>query len=620
MLNRSFIQPGTIALVGGSANTSKPGGNIIRNLISDERFEGELIVINPNQKEVQGIPCLSSVEEIDKEVDLGILAIPAHVCLKEIQRLHEHCATRSFVILSAGFKEIGSAGNQLENALLDYALENNLQIVGPNCIGWITPYYPGAFTTPIPVPAPQGVDLVSSSGATAVFLMEQGLSEGLQFNGVYSVGNAMMVGIEEVLEFLDHDYNKSSSQVKMLYIESIHDPIKFHKHCLSLSQKGCRLVAIKSGTTEVGQKAASSHTGALSNPDQSVGALFRKSGVIRCDSRDQLITLGKVLVHPELRGNRLAVITHAGGPGVMLADNLENSGFELPAPRMNEEETLLANLHHGSSVKNPFDILATGTEKELQTVLSFCLGKSYYNGICIIFGSPGLFDESLVFELIRQHQKTSSKPIYTVIPSNLNASREIQSYTANGGVYFSDEAQLAQGLELMRGGILAPHGEFNVLHVNNKKQKIEFIPTVDAFRHLEQVGMQTAEYLVCEDLNNESITFLDAHKRIVLKAIDMQHKSDQKAVFTDICTTNHLDRSFRSLREQGYNGEVLLQEHLSGHEIYLGISYDENFGHNLYVGEGGIYVEARKDIVNTLYPINKEESEFLSQELRVREI
>jgi len=392
MLNQQIIQPRSIVVVGGSNNVQKPGGKVLKNLI-DKCFGGELLVVNPKEDEVQGIKSYTDVAQLP-QVDLAILAIAAKFCPDTVKILAETKQTKAFIILSAGFGEESEAGKLLENKIVETVNAHNACLIGPNCIGVLTQHYAGVFTLPIPKLDNRGVDFISGSGATAVFIMEAGIPKGLTFSSVFSVGNSAQIGVEEVLEYLDNTFDESSSsKVKLLYIESIKKPQKLLKHASSLINKGCRIAAIKSGASEAGSRAASSHTGALAGSDVAVDALFRKAGIVRCYGREDLIAVASVFMHKPLIGKNIAVITHAGGPAVMLTDSLSKGGLHIPPIKGEMADELLSKLFAGSSVANPIDFLATGTAEQLGTIIDYC--DQHFDTIdamVVIFGSPGLVE------------------------------------------------------------------------------------------------------------------------------------------------------------------------------------------------------------------------------------
>ncbi len=319
MLNKELLNPSSVVVVGGSDDVYKPGGAVLRNVL-ESPFKGPVYVVNPKAEEVQGVKSYHTVEELP-QVGCAVIAIAAKFCLHTVEVLAREKGCRGFVILSAGFSEESHEGAELEKRIVEVIDSVGGSLIGPNCTGILTSHYNGSFTSPVPKLDPQGIDLISGSGATAIFIEDNGIRKGLKFNSVWSVGNSAQIGVEEAMEYLDESFDPAtSSRIKLFYIESINKPDKFLKHAASLRRKGCRLAAIKSGSSEAGGRAASSHTGALASPDVAVDALFRKAGIVRCNGREELMTVAGIFMYPELQGNRMAIITHAGGPAVMLTD------------------------------------------------------------------------------------------------------------------------------------------------------------------------------------------------------------------------------------------------------------------------------------------------------------
>ncbi|HSM46754.1 MAG TPA: CoA-binding protein, partial [Draconibacterium sp.] len=237
MVNDKLLHPQSIAIIGASNNISKPGGKIVKNLIENQ-FAGQLYAVNPNESVVQGIPSFSSVNELPS-VDLAILAVAAQHCLPAIKFLAEENDTKAFIIISAGFGEMGESGKQLEKEIVEIVNQHNACLIGPNCIGVMTPQHTSVFTTPIPKLTPDGCDFISGSGATAVFIIESGIPKGLRFANVFSVGNSAQTGVEDILAYLDETYEDGiSPRVKLLYIENIDNPDKLLEHASSLINKG----------------------------------------------------------------------------------------------------------------------------------------------------------------------------------------------------------------------------------------------------------------------------------------------------------------------------------------------------------------------------------------------
>lgn len=306
MINKQLIDPKSIVVVGGSNNTSKPGGRALKNLL-EGKYKGDLYVVNPKQSEVQGVKAYHDVADIPN-CDLAIIAIAAKYCLNTIKVLAEKKNTKAFIILTAGFSEESEEGAKLEKEILEVVNSVGGSLLGPNCIGYINVNYAGAFvlSDPIPTMSPKGADLISGSGSTALFILETGMSLGLSMNSIASVGNSAQIGVEEWLEYMDETYEHGkSSNIKLLYIESIKKPEKLLKHAKSLIAKGCKIAAVKAGSSAAGSRAATSHTGALAGSDTAVDALFRKAGIVRCYGRNELATVGTIFKAGEMKGRNM---------------------------------------------------------------------------------------------------------------------------------------------------------------------------------------------------------------------------------------------------------------------------------------------------------------------------
>ena len=446
MINRELLDPQSIVIVGGSNNQHKPGGAIVRNLLQGG-YKGTLRIVNPKEDEVQGIKVFHDVKELPP-TELAVLVIPAKLCPDTAETLARDKGVKAFIIISAGFGEETKAGAALEQRILDTCERYGASLIGPNCIGLLNRQHHSVFTQPIPNLNPKGVDFVSGSGATAVFILESAVIKGLQFNSVWSIGNGKQIGIEDVLQYMDEHFDaEHDSRVKLLYIENVGNPDKLLFHAASLIRKGCRIAAIKAGSSESGSRAASSHTGAIASSDSAVEALFRKAGIVRCFSREELTTVGCIFTLPELKGKNFAIVTHAGGPGVMLTDALSKGGLNVPKLEGPAAEELKTKLFPGSAVANPIDILATGTAEQLGIAIDYCEEKfDEIDAIAVIYGTPGLTTLYEAYETLHKKILESKKPIFPVLPSLHTAGPEVAEFLAKGHVNFSDEVTLATAL------------------------------------------------------------------------------------------------------------------------------------------------------------------------------
>ncbi|HWQ07623.1 MAG TPA: hypothetical protein VN436_00885, partial [Holophaga sp.] len=382
------------------------------------------------------------------QTDLAILAIPAAHCPAAVELLAKQKGTRAFIILSAGFSEESAEGARLERQIVETVDSVGGCLIGPNCTGVLTPNHASMFTLPIPELTSQGCDFISGSGATAVFIMESAIQKGIRFASVFAVGNCAQTGVEDVLAYMDETFDpETSSRIKLLYVENIKDPDALLEHASSLIRKGCKIAAIKAGASEAGSRAASSHTGAIASSDLAVEALFRKAGIVRCFGREELTTVAGVFMHTPLKGRRIAIVTHAGGPAVMLTDALSSGGLEIPKITGPKADQLKQKLFAGSSVANPIDFLATGTAEQLGLIIDAC-NQDFDNidGMVVIFGTPGLAEIFDVYKVLHEKMATSAKPIFPVLPSQLVAKREVEYFLSEGHVSFPDEVLLGRAI------------------------------------------------------------------------------------------------------------------------------------------------------------------------------
>ena len=623
MINSKLLNPASIAIIGASSDVSKPGGKLLKNLL-DSNFKGNIYVVNPKETEIQGIKCFANVVDLP-ETDCAILAIAAKYCVEAVDILANKKNTGGFIIISAGFSEENQLGAELEHRVTEIINNVGGSLIGPNCTGFLNTNYTGAFDTPVPALNPQGVDFVTGSGATAVFVKEYGISNGLQFNSVWAVGNSAQIGIEEVLEYWDKTFNAESSRVKMIYMEKVGNPQKLLKHASSLVRKGCKIAAVKSGNSKAGSRAASSHTGALATSDVAVNALFRKAGIVRCYNREELATVCAVFMHPEVKGKNIAIITHAGGPAVMLADVLSDNGLEIPPISGDDANELLSQLYAGSSVANPIDFLATGTAQQLGIIIDYCETKfTNIDAMCVIFGSPGLFPNWDVYNVLDEKMKTCTKPVFPILPSIINVKDEIHDFIFNKGrINFPEECVFGKALAKVINAP-APQPE------NIELPKIDIAAIRNVIDSCDNGYLGLKEIRVLLDaagiprkqeveVNTESDALQFAGKvgyPLVMKVVGPVHKSDVGGVVLDVRDAETVCREFNRLMKIPETTAVEMYPMLSGTEIFVGASREANFGHLVLCGLGGIFVEILKDVQSSLSPVSNAEAGEMIQRLQ----
>ncbi len=627
MLTKELLQPKSIVVVGGSADTGKPGGSVLRNLIANG-YKGQLYVVNPKAEEVQGVKSYAGVELLP-EVDLAILAIPAAACVSAVDVLAHQKKTKGFIILSAGFHEESAAGAEMEEKIVKIVEETGGSLIGPNCIGVMNTHYAGVFTGTIPPLSDAGVDFITGSGATAVFLMQAAMRFGLPFAGVYSVGNSAQIGVEDVLEHLDETYvHGQSAPVKMLYIESVNKPDKLLKHAQSLISKGARITAVKSGSSEAGSRAASSHTGALASPDVAVSALFKKAGIIRCSGRTELALMASVLLQPLPTGKNIAVVTHAGGPAVMLTDALSNGGLQVPPIQGEKAKELLSKLFHGSSVANPIDFLATGTAEQLGLIIDACEKDfKHIDAIAVIFGDPGLVALDDVYALLLDKLKTCSKPIYAILPSVADVPAELPEFVKNAKVAYQDEVlfgrALTTAMQMQGGKVQGEKVKGERIEIDKKKIRgivdgstNEYLSPEKVQALLDAAGIARAGEAVVTSADEAVKAAVKLGYPVVMKVVGPVHKSDVGGVVLNVKEDNTVRKEFERMIQIKDTTAIMLQPMLSGTQLFVGANREPKFGHLVMCGLGGIFIEVLKDVAAGLAPIALPEAYDMIRSLR----
>ncbi len=615
MLNRELLHPDSIVVVGASNDVRKPGGKVLKNII-DGGFRGKLYVSNPKEDEIQGVPSFKDLADLP-DVDLAILAIAARHAPDAVELLARRKHTRAFIILSAGFSEESAEGRELERRIVDTVNSVNGCLIGPNCIGVFTPHYHGAFTEPVPQFDEQGCDFITGSGATACFILEAAVQVGVRFANIFSVGNSAQMGVEDILRHLDLTFDPATSpRVKLLYVESVSKPEMLLKHATSLIRKGCRIAAIKAGASEAGSRAASSHTGAMANSDTAVDTLLRKAGIVRCNGRQELVNVAGVFRYPRIEGRNIAIITHAGGPAVMLTDALSKHGFQVPHithPRIDE---LLAKLFPGSSAANPIDFLATGTAEQLGEIIDFVDDVlDEIDAMVVIFGTPGLVRIFDVYDVLDRKMRTAKKPIIPVLPSVTTAAEEVKAFIDRGWVNFPDEVVLAQALSAVQNTPFPaertmpdPGIDTAAIRAVIDRSADGYLAPDDVRALLDAAGIDRAGEAVVTSADVAVEAAESLGWPVVMKVVGPVHKSDVGGVVLGVTDADTVRREFDRMMQIPETTAILLQPMLSGLELFAGIAHETGFGHLLLCGMGGIFIEVLKDVSSSLVPVGYDEA------------
>ncbi len=448
---------------------------------------------------------------------------------------------------------------------------------------------------------------------------------GLTFASMFAVGNSAQNGVEEVLEYWDNSFDsETSSRIKLIYMENVKKPEKFLKHTSSLIKKGCKIAAIKSGSSSAGSRAASSHTGALASPDVAVQALFHKAGIIRCQGREELVMVAAVLTQPELKGKNIAVCTQAGGPGVMLTDVLSNGGLDVPHLEGPHAEALLEKLYPGSSVGNPIDFLATGSAEQLAEIIDSVENNfPEIDGMAVIFGDPELVDVRPAYKVISDKMAVCKKPIYPILPSMTTGAERIDYFKNElGRVYFPDELTVGQAIvNIFNTPKPVESEEIPVVDTEKIRSVIEsckdgYIEPDKIQALLDAAGISRAGEAVVTTEADAVAKAQELGFPVVMKVVGPVHKSDVGGVVLNVNTPGTAAAEFNRMMQIKDTTAILIQPMLSGTELFIGAKAEDDFGHLVLCGLGGIFIEVLKDTSAALAPVGKTEAVNMIKNLK----
>jgi acetyltransferase len=433
-----------------------------------------------------------------------------------------------------------------------------------------------------------------------------------------------LTGVEELLELFDAEHNEDSTPFKILYMEGIKQPGRFLKAARSLSQKGCVLGAIKGGTTGAGSRAAASHTGAMATNDTAVQALLDKAGIIRVQSRPELIDVATVLVcaRGKLDGHRVAIVTDAGGPGVLLADELNRQGFEVPAFKQSTREKLNQVLLPGSSSANPVDCLPARNGRMMAQILEIIRTEEAENidYILCVDGDSHLSDNWEVYQAILREMEHGSIPVFPSFCTIVSSHEALEKFKQAGKCYFDDEVAMARALGAVvnRPRLSEPTLElpgFDRAHLQELLQGQNGTLSASLTRQvLQAAGMRfpgQVELTEVKQLDQVPFAF-----PWVMKVSGPLHKTDVGGVRLNIGSLVEAEKVWEELLQIPGATGCLVQQMIKGSEVLLGANREEGFGHLVAFGLGGIYTEALKDVHFALAPLSPEEADSLIHSLR----
>ena len=618
-----IMKPKSIAVVGASTKPKTIGSEIMQRL-RDYKFNGNIYPVNPKGGMIEGFQAYSSIAEIPGEVDLAIIVVNAKFVLDTIDQCNAK-GIKGLCIITAGFKETGKEGAEMEKQLLAKVQEYGMRCVGPNCLGVLNTnpeiMMDGTFAESLPVRGDIG--FVSQSGALGGGILNILKDLNLGFAQFVSIGNQADVNAETMLEYWEND--DDVKQI-LLYMESIQNPANFRKLATRITKKK-PILALKAGRSAAGASAASSHTGSLAGADKAAAALLNQSGVIREFSLKNLFANAKAFSNcPIPKGNRVAIITNSGGPGIMATDAICESGMEMAKITDETKDKLRSFLPSAASVKNPIDMIASAPIEHYTQTLETVIADENVDMIMVIYlPFLGLKDIDVAKALMEIKAKNPTKPILGVFMTTSEFFTAISEMDVNMPFYmYAEEAAEALArLDQQRQWMEKPVGKTPCYDVD--KAKVEAIlrasvkegrdqlTTLESIDVLQAYGIRACKYGLAT--NEQEVVNLgnSIGYPVVMKMTSKttSHKTDVGGVVVNIRSEEQLRNEYKGLLERleskglidGLEG-VIIQEMVKGNrEMVCGIATDPQYGPMMMFGLGGVFVEALKDVTFRIAPL-----------------
>jgi len=629
--------PRSIAVVGASTRTGSIGNTLFRNLIHTG-FGGPVYPINPNSQVVNAVRAYPSVKDVPDDVDLAFIVVPGHHVLRAVADCAEK-GVRGLVVISAGFGEVGAEGVEMEAELIKLVREGGMRMVGPNCMGLLNTAPSAVLNgTFAPVYPPAGnIAMSSQSGALGIAILEFARRNRIGISQFVSVGNKADVSGNDLLLFWEDD---PSTDVILLYLESFGNPRRFARLARRIGRKK-PIVAVKSGRTSAGSRAASSHTGALASMDVAVDALFQQSGVIRVDTLEDMFAVGSLLANqPVPKGRRVGIVTNAGGPAILAADALESEGLVLPefSPRL--KETLQAVLPAEASVTNPVDLIAGATAAQYEATVPAILESGEVDALLVIYVPVSATGVETVAPALRRIAESRKGNTDVTLMSVFMQAEEAAQYLEGEGVtvpsyQFPEDAALAlskfvrygdflyadQGVVPSLDDVHPEEAEVTIAHALERMgPKGGWLEPAEVEAVLDAFGIpRPASHLATTE--DDAVTAAAGiGGPVVLKVVSSKalHKSDVGGVLLDIEGEEAVRQGYRQIAESvPVRDGVLVQEMVAGgHEVLVGVTEDPNFGPLIVYGLGGIYVELLKDVAFRLHPLTDTDADRMMAEIK----
>lgn len=625
----AIFEPESIAVIGASTQKGKVGHDIFANILYGG-YQGTIYPVNPKAKSILSVKCYTSVATIPDPIDLAMIILPPRLALAAV----EDCiakGVKGLVIVSAGFKEVGGEGLEIEKKIQGLCRDANIRIVGPNCLGVINPSPTVSLNASFSnrMPKAGNISFISQSGALCTAVLDFAADKGFGFSKFISIGNKADVDELDLLRYYHKDPN---TDVVMIYMEELSRSAEEFISEVREMTSGTNptpVIAIKSGTSDAGAKAAASHTGSLAGSDAIYDAIFAQSGIIRCKTVNELFDTAQAFASKKrLQGDKIAIVTNAGGPGIIATDMSENSGLKLATFTDETIKELHRYLPPTANFHNPVDVIGDAARDRYENTLATVMSDPGVDGVLIILTPQSMTDAIGTAEAIVSIAKSAVKPIVCSFMGVVDVSDGVKLLQKNQvPVYHFPESAaralgaLYQGHQWLLRRILPQyviaHDRDRAAEIIGKYMEngIDTLGELDGNEILKCYGFNTLPMALSKS-PEEAVKLADEMGYpVVMKIVSPQilHKSDAGGVKVGLETPEEVSKAFAEIMKSAheYNPDatlegVLVQKMVSGgREVILGVSRDPVFGHAVMFGLGGIFVELYKDVVFRMAPMGR---------------
>ena len=629
-----FFSPRSVAVVGASREEGKVGHDVVKNLI-EYGYAGRIYPVNPKADKILGLTCYPSVTAAPGEVDLAVLVVPARFTEAVVRECGEK-GVRALVIITAGFKESGLEGAHLERRILTLAQEHGMRIIGPNCLGLINTHHKLNASFAAGMPACGNIAFLSQSGAFGTAILDWAIGEQIGFSKFVSVGNKADVDEVSLLEAIGEDQDSS---VILGYIESVNNGPEFVRVARAVTRKK-PVVIMKSGGTAAGARAASSHTGALAGSEDAFVAALRQSGVIRATRVEELFDCALAFgFQGPMQGPNVAIVTNAGGPGIIATDAIERSSLKMAEFARETIDALREKLPPTSNLYNPVDVIGDARADRYEAALTGVIADPSVHGVIVIVTPQAMTEVEATAETIVRHAAASAKPVLgcfmggpRVTPGiRTLMARRVPNYPFPERAVEAMQATYAYTTALSRPSEDPPRLETDTDAIRGVIESARSAGRLnlgeqEAREVVSACGLRVPESRLATNLE-EAVDEAEAlGYPLVMKVSspDILHKSDMGGVKVGLADAADVLHAYRGIRDNvkrrmpraDVHGVLVQQMITGGKEVILGMNRDPQFGPLIMFGLGGIYVEVLKDVSFRLAPLTQTDADQMIREIK----